>query len=70
MSNYVRSYTGEEFKQAAISGKIVVPVRPSHAHLHWMLVRGRPRWVLATRRSWLCNTSCCGLIEIRDVLDK
>ena len=40
-------------------GRVPVPALPSAFHLHYLAVRGHPRWVVATRRSYICQTPRC-----------
>ncbi len=60
------SYGNEYFLRLVNEGKLVPPELPKTLHLHWMLVRGRTRWVSSLRKSDACGTVRCKVITITD----
>ena len=56
---YVLIYANQQFLKLVKEGQLVPQKLPSTAHLHWILVRGYPRWVSSLRPSDACGTVRC-----------
>ncbi len=62
-----RSYQNWRFKELVRDGELRPKKLPSRLHLHWVLVRGHPRWVTALRKSDACGTIRCREVIILSV---
>ena len=55
-----RTYQNYMFLRLVEEGKLTPPeLSPGLFHLHWILVRGRPRWVVSSRKTDACDTVRC-----------
>ncbi len=60
-----RTYRNHEFLRLVAEGKLEPERLRGVIHLHWILVRGRPRWVYTKRASDACGTVRCSLEQWR-----
>lgn len=51
-----------EMYQRYDTGRVPVPELPTIFHLHYMIHKGRPRWVMAMRASYVCNGPRCRVV--------